>query len=160
MLVKQRCGHEVNVPASNAWFARKTMCYDCEQIYKRAMAEQRKKFSQSVEKPMVDQPQSVDLSQIIAEGIEDFMASVPGNPSGGERDWSSQDMANVLLALLAKNGGVRLSEDHEMPHITEDIAKLALELVKEGAGVFTAGADGMWEAIKKEGFRRVEPLER
>jgi len=50
MLVKQRCGHEVNVPARNAWFVRKTMCYGCEQIYKRAMAEQRKKFSQSVEK--------------------------------------------------------------------------------------------------------------
>ena len=107
---------------------------------------------------MVDQPERVDLSQITAEGIEGFMASVPSNPSGGERDWSSQDMANVLLALLDKNGCVRLSENQEMPHITEDIANLSLEMLKEGSELFTAGAGGMWESIKQEGFRRVESL--
>ena len=107
---------------------------------------------------MVDQPESVDLSQIIAEGIEEFMTSVPGDPSGGERDWSSEDMANVLLALLTKNGCVRLSENQEMPHITEDIAKLSLKLLKEGGDTFTAGAGGMWEAVRQVGFRRVEPL--
>ena len=100
---------------------------------------------------MADQPERVDLSQIAAEGIEGFMASVPGDPSQGEREWRSDDMANVLLALLAKNGCVRLNEDQEMPHITKDIAKLSLELVKEGAG-------GMWEAVQQAGFRRVKPL--
>ena len=109
---------------------------------------------------MVDQPERVALSQILAEGIEGFMSLVPGNPSEGERDWSSEDMANFLLPLLDENSCVRLSENQEMPHVTEDIAKLALEIVKEGAEIFTAGAGGMWEAIKKEGFRRVEPLER
>ncbi len=107
---------------------------------------------------MADQLERVDLSQITAEGIEAFMASVPGDPSQGERDWRSDEMANVLLAILSKNGCVRLSEDQEMPHITEDIGKHSLELVKEGAEPFTAGAGGMWEAVQQTGFRRVESL--
>ena len=47
MIVKQRCGCEVNVHSRNAGFARREFCYKCEQIRKRLMAEQRKKFSQS-----------------------------------------------------------------------------------------------------------------
>lgn len=99
-----------------------------------------------------------DLIDLTAEGIEAFMVSVPGDPLEGEREWSSQEMAKSLLAHLALNGLVRLSENQEMPHVTEDIAKLALGLIKEGADMFSAGAGGMWEAVKQDGFRRVDPL--
>ena len=86
-------------------------------------------------------PPETDLVTVLSEGIEEFMASVPGDPSQCERDWRSDDMAKALLNLLAENGCVRLSEDQEMPHITEGLAKLSLELVKGDAEPFTAIAD-------------------
>jgi len=105
---------------------------------------------------MVRQTESGSVIDSLAEAIESFMSSVPGNPSEGERDWSSEDMAKALLPNLANIGCVKLSEDQEMPHITHEIAELASELVKAGADVFTAGAGGMWEAIQRAGFRKVE----
>ncbi len=103
---------------------------------------------------------SNNFIDILAEAIEAFMISVPGDPSIEEREWSSEDMAKSLLPWLSKNGCVKLSEDQEMPNITHDIAALAFELVKEGAEPFTAGAGGMWEAIKQAGFQKCEPLDK
>lgn len=40
MLVKHRCGHEVNIPPRNAWFVKKTLCYDCRQIYSKLFEKQ------------------------------------------------------------------------------------------------------------------------
>ncbi len=107
---------------------------------------------------MTSQTEPVNFTKILAEAIETFMSSVPADPSGGERDWSSVDMSKALLVDLTKNGCVQLSEDQDIPHITHDIATHALELLKEGAESFTAGADGMWEAVKQAGFRKVGPL--
>lgn len=104
--------------------------------------------------------QTANFIDILAEAIETFMVSVPGDPSIGERDWSSEDMAKSLLPWLSKNGCVKLSEDQEMPNVTHDIAALALELVKAGAEPFIAGAGGMWEAIQQAGFQKVEPLDK
>lgn len=42
MKVKHRCGHVVNVPARNAGFVRRRLCYECEQLYERLSKEQRR----------------------------------------------------------------------------------------------------------------------
>jgi len=107
---------------------------------------------------VTSQTDPINFIEIVAESIETFMGSVPGDPAKGERDWSSEAMSKALLADLTKNGCVKLSEDQEMPHITHDIATEAFELVKEGAEPFTAGAGGMWEAMRQAGFRKVGPL--
>lgn len=107
---------------------------------------------------MVREIESVSFLDILAEAIETFMASVPGDPSVEEREWSSENMAKSLLPILAKNGCVKLSENQEMPHVTHNTATLALEMLKEGAEGFTAGAGGMWVATQRAGFRKVKPL--
>ena len=98
------------------------------------------------------------MKELLSETIEDFMISVPGNPQEGERDWSSGDMATFILNRLAENGCVRLSTNQDMPRITEEIAKTALALVKGGADLFLAGAGGMWEAVKANGFRKLDAI--
>lgn len=47
MLVKHRCGHEVNIPPRNASLVRRMLCWECEQIAKRLQEEQRRKFSEA-----------------------------------------------------------------------------------------------------------------
>ncbi len=39
----------------------------------------------------------------LSEVIESFMANVPANPDGGERDWSSTDMAQAIYEAGYRN---------------------------------------------------------
>jgi len=95
------------------------------------------------------------MKELLTEFISAFMETVPSNPEGGEREWSSGDMASYLLGRLDDAGCVRVILEQEMPHITEEIAADAAKLVAEGADLFTAGAGGMWIAVQQNGFRKV-----
>lgn len=96
---------------------------------------------------------------ILSEAIEAFMASVPDNPQGGERDWSSVDMAAHLLKYLDTGGYVLLSVEQEMPTMTEEITKIALALIANGADVYTAGAGAMWEALQQYFKKELVPVD-
>lgn len=95
------------------------------------------------------------IKELLEEAISAFMETVPGNPAEGERDWSSSDMASHIIERLDNAGCVRVAPEQEMPHVTKELAGLALELVREGADVFTAGAGAMWTAIQQNGFKKV-----
>jgi len=47
MLVKHRCGHEVNVPARNAPFIRRRLCEECRELAKRLQEEQDRLFEEA-----------------------------------------------------------------------------------------------------------------
>lgn len=49
MLVKHRCGHEVNVPPRNAPFVRRMLCWECERLVKRLQEEQHRKIAEARE---------------------------------------------------------------------------------------------------------------
>ena len=50
MLAKHSCGHEIDVPPSNAWFVRKSLCDGCKEIAKKLQEEQHKRFKDIIEK--------------------------------------------------------------------------------------------------------------
>jgi hypothetical protein len=98
---------------------------------------------------------AMGMVEFLADMVSNFMETVPGDPAEGEREWSASDMASYLIKRLDDAGCVRLAAEQEMPYVTAKLAELALELVSEGADVFTAGAGAMWTAIQQNGFRKV-----
>lgn len=47
MLVKQSCGHEVNVLPHNAPYVRRSLCWECEELAKRLQEEQNRRFAEA-----------------------------------------------------------------------------------------------------------------
>ena len=95
------------------------------------------------------------MLEFLAEVISAFMETVPGDPAEAEREWCSSDMASYILDRLDDAGCAKVAAEQEMPHVTQELAGLALELVGEGADLFTAGAGAMWTAIQQNGFQKV-----
>lgn len=52
MIVKHSCGHTVDIPARDAPFVERTLCYECEQLARRLTEEQQQRFNRALE-PLV-----------------------------------------------------------------------------------------------------------